>query len=354
MIMRPNLVLSLILATLILVLGLMSLNQYFASNRTIYSKEKSIDLAERFILDSTSKKVEFVSILNFGDSMFGRNVGGAMANGSNPFELINSATSTFFNGFDAILLNLEGPITASTTNCQAKAYSFRFEPSIAEFLNDNKITAVNIANNHTFDCYEKGQVDTKKYLLGANLEVFGDSAPEKSYFIKKIKGIEFAFLGIDLTINYNLKPEILTLIKQLYVEGKLVVVHIHWGEEYRTTPTPYQILIGHKLIDAGAEVVIGHHPHIIEPMEMYKDKPIFYSLGNFIFDQIGEAENSGFGVGLSYQNGASTTVKTITIHPYKIFKHRPQLLNEMDSTKFCQKFLSEISDYHDLGCSVTF
>ncbi|MBI2474585.1 MAG: CapA family protein [Candidatus Taylorbacteria bacterium] len=294
-----------------------------------------------FLADKQGDELE---LLFWGDAMFGRNVAKNMAKGMDPFEGI--ATSTAFLDADAIILNLEGPITASTTKCQNKAYSFRFEPEIASELEKQGIFAVNLANNHTFDCLEKGRADTRGYLEQAGVNFFGGGTMAESYVELDISERKVAFIGLDLTFDYKLDASYLKLIELLNITNDVIIVSIHWGEEYREQPTQSQRLVGIKLIDAGADAVIGHHPHVIEPLEIYKNSPIFYSLGNFIFDQIGEAQNTGLGVGITLRDNASTTIR---LHPVKIDKQRPKLIEGKDKQTICKK-IRKVDDVSDEYC----
>jgi poly-gamma-glutamate synthesis protein (capsule biosynthesis protein) len=289
-----------------------------------------------------------VSFLNFGDAMFGRNVGEKIKKGLDPFLFIRGPQNTrlFFQGLDFITLNLEGPITENE-KCQKKAYSFRFATTTGQLLKENGIFLVNLANNHSFDCYQTGLNDTKKFLTNSNVSYMGGGDLEKSYTEKHAGGKKIAFIGIDLSINSNFDLAYLELIKKLKKRNDYVVVNIHWGVEYNKEATKTQKDVGHKIIDAGADAIIGHHPHVIEPLEIYKGKPIFYSLGNFIFDQIGYEENRGIGAGIIFKN-SSTTVQ---IFPYEITNHQPKLLLPEEAERFCGNFLKSLNVSTTTPCS---
>jgi len=102
--------------------------------------------------------------------------------------------------------------------------------------------------------------------------------------------------------NFDL-PAATALIQETKKNVDLIIVHIHWGTEYQHQFNQQQEKIGHALIDAGADIIIGHHPHVVQGMEIYKNKPIFYSLGNFIFDQYFSPDTQeGLAVGLKLTN----------------------------------------------------
>lgn len=323
----------------------------------IYYLNKS-DLAKEFYVEESKplaavavadKNPNEISILNFGDGMFGRSVGKAIhESGLDPFEFIKNSPEDIWQKADLIVLNLEGPIS-DASRCQGKAYSFRFEPDTADLLAKNKIGLVNLSNNHSYDCYSRGLSDTRIFLELAGVGHFGGSNVAESYIEKEVKGKVFAFVGIDLTIDNRFNPEYLDLIRGLKDKGDFVIVDIHWGVEYAKEPSSEQKIVGGKLIDAGADVVIGHHPHVIEPMEIYKDKPIFYSLGNFIFDQLEPENNEGVGVEITLDKNL---VPAFQVLPYKIEKMEPKLLDKNAAEIFCADFLKNYSRYRTGNCGI--
>src|SRR3989338_8962246 len=207
-----------------------------------------------------------ISILSFGDGMFGRNVGKTIhENGLDPFEFIKNYPNDVWDKANLITLNLEGPIS-DASRCQEKAYSFRFEPDTADLLAKNKIGLVNLSNNHSADCYERGLSDTRIFLDLSKVGYFGGGGVSDSYAEREVGDKKIAFVGINLTFDPKLDSAYLELIKQLKIRNDIVIVNIHWGTEYSKTAVSSQKVTGHKIIDAGADVIIGHHPHVVEPM----------------------------------------------------------------------------------------
>jgi poly-gamma-glutamate synthesis protein (capsule biosynthesis protein) len=203
---------------------------------------------------------------------------------------------------------------------------------------------VNIANNHSYDCYSKGFESTKAYLQTAGIDYIGDTDVEKSFVVKEIKAKKIAFVGIDRTVSSIPIGKYYELVRRLKSENDFVVVDIHWGTEYSLLETNEQTFVAHGLIDNGADIIFGHHPHVIEPVKAYKGKIIFYSLGNFVFDQTGENENTGLGVGADFNEGK---IK-FNLFPYKIKVFAPDFLKGEDKNKFCEKFLN---DFEHTECS---
>ena len=280
-----------------------------------------------------------VSVLNFGDVMFDRGVRNIMEKrGRDPFEHIKKDLDVI-QGFDVVIANLEGPIVEmSRRDCQQKAYNFQFASTTPTLLKSIGITMVNIANNHSFDCYLKGFVSTKKYLTQAGIDYIGDRDLEKSFVVKTIAEKKVVFVGMDETVSPLYVSNFYPLIKRLKSENDIVIVHIHWGTEYSPTETIAQEAIAHSLIDNGADVIFGHHPHVVEPVEVYKGKVIFYSLGNFVFDQAGVEQNKGLGAGVEFTEKGNA----FTLFPYTLQSFAPAFLKENERDVFCEEYLKDL------------
>ncbi len=284
-----------------------------------------------------------VTTLHFGDMMFDRGVKTFIDRGGDPFARIRGVESHFLKGVDIITANLEGPISDSH-RCKAKEYLFRFAPNIARLLAKEGFHALNIANNHSADCYGDGVDDTRKHLSASGLGTFGGDTATSSYLIKKEGGASVVLMGIDETSSTDEQlEEYYATITELKRTNDHVIVHIHWGTEYDTKPGNRQRSIGHRLIDSGADVVIGHHPHVIQPVEVYKGGAIFYSLGNFVFDQTLASTRRGLGVGVVW----SEQELEFTLFPHADDGHGPALLPYGETKDFCASFLLGIETIDD-------
>jgi poly-gamma-glutamate synthesis protein (capsule biosynthesis protein) len=286
-----------------------------------------------------------VSILNFGDVMFDRGVRNIIENrGRDPFEYIKKDIDTL-KKFDVVVANLEGPIVEMDRSlCQEKAYNFQFSSNTPEILKSIDVNMVSIANNHSYDCYKVGFDSTKSYLEKAGIDYMGDSEVEKSFVIKEVNGKKVAFVGIDETVQAIPVSKFYPLIERLSSENDFVVVNIHWGKEYELLESETQNGIAHQLIDRGADVIFGHHPHVIQPIEIYKNKAIFYSLGNFVFDQNFGDTTTGLGAGVEFKDGEAF----FSLHPFKMRLFAPDFLKDAEKEKFCESFLKDLKRE---GCS---
>jgi len=230
-------------------------------------------------IDSTA------TILSVGDIMLGRYVETFInsAGENYPFEKIRQ----FLRGIDIVSGNLEGAIIKDHKQTPDFSTKFSFSPRTAKILRLNNFNLVFLANNHTFDYGENGLAETNGFLK--QFEIVASGHPSKigeTYVaIKDVRGQKIAFTSFNFTGPYPKEQEAYELVKNFKEKNNFVVVNIHWGEEYALKANDFQKIIAHNLIDSGADLIIGHHPHVVQEIEQYKNKIIFYSLGNFIFDQ---------------------------------------------------------------------
>lgn len=185
-----------------------------------------------------------------------------------------------FESDDLTLVNLEAPFTTAEIMAD-KQFRFKANPAYTEILKQGSIEAVNLANNHMFDYLEQGYWDTVSTLSGADIGYFGN----EHQYTTEIKGIKVGLLGFTgWTNSKQAKEEIKRAVDRLKEQGvKLVIVSFHWGEERKYSPNQIQKDLGRYCIDIGADLVLGHHPHVVQGIELYKGKSIVYSMGNFCF-----------------------------------------------------------------------
>jgi AmmeMemoRadiSam system protein B len=281
---------------------------------------------------------ESINFLNFGDIMFDRQVKEDLLANKNPFEKIGGVEGNFLKGTDFNIANLEGPISI-TDHCQTKPINFEFLPQTAQLIKDNKFNLLNMANNHSFDCYFKGEQDTAKYLQEQGIEYFGADDLKQTALTKKVADKTVTFVGVYAVSEKVDAKRYAQIIKQAKTTSDFVVVNIHWGIEYKKLPSDQQIKLAHLFIDNGADVIIGHHPHVVQTIEIYKNKVIFYSLGNFIFDQVGVEQNLGLGVGVNM----ATDKFSYYLFPTQIVKRQPQLAPYSQAKLVCAQLLKNIS-----------
>lgn len=246
---------------------------------------------------------EPVSILFLGDMMFDRGV--RVKASSIGYENIFGGATTTIKNHDLTIANLEGPITSFKSkliNSSGKAISgfqFTFDQKVASTLKNIGIDIVSLANNHTDNFGQDGLNQTRSILSESGVMYFGSPKNNPSHTATStcMNGICIGIIGWH-EFGYANDQFIIDKINEIRPTVDYLVMYPHWGTEYALTPNKKQIRLAHQWIDAGADVIIGHHPHVVQSVEIYKDKYIFYSLGNFIFDQY-FSFNTTHGIGVS-------------------------------------------------------
>ena len=182
-----------------------------------------------------------------------------------------------FENDDFTLANLEGPLTEVGTPAQ-KDFVFRGKPEYTAILTENGVEAVSIANNHILDYDYEGRTATREALTAAGIAYGGR---EESFLYTTPSGLTVGVYCDDFAFD---RAHMETAIASLREQGaEIVVCAFHWGQERSYTQAQNEIDWGHIAIDAGADIVAGHHPHVLQPMEFYNGGVILYSLGNFSF-----------------------------------------------------------------------
>jgi len=233
---------------------------------------------------------ESISLVLVGDIMLDRGVDYMTEKyGDGDFKFPFLKIADYLNEADIVFGNLEGPISDKGAKV-GSIYSFRAEPKAIEGLTYSGFNILSLANNHAFDYGREALEDTVLRLKEAGIGAVGLGLP----LIQEIKGAKIGFLsytntglaswGISWTDENNLEK-----IKKEIEETKrtvdILIVSLHAGEEYQPEPGKFQVDFAEMAIDAGADVAVGHHPHVVQKREKRNDGFIFYSLGNFVFDQ---------------------------------------------------------------------
>ncbi len=192
-----------------------------------------------------------------------------------------------FYSFDYVWINLETAVCEEKDTVESeKTVRFLTKPNNLDYFKEVWINLFDVANNHSYDYWNKCFSKMKEILENKNLNYFGEWRGSESNILKVEKnGFKLAFIWInDTTYSWKLEDKI-AIIKQLKLEWYKVILNIHWWLEYKETNTPHQQDLAYKFIDAGVDMIVWHHPHVVWNYEVYKWVPIFYSLWNFIFDQ---------------------------------------------------------------------
>ena len=276
-----------------------------------------------------------VTILAFGDMMLDRGVREKINTfgPEYPFALIKDFLKGDGNANDIVVTNAEGPFTDNpsvTLGIKNAPLQFTFDPAMLSTLKNLGFTLLDQANNHSLNFGLTDFDQSTTSITATGLNWFGDPRNEfvKPY-ITDIRGEKVAFIGYNEFAYHGLN-NILQAIKNTKTNSTFVVVYSHWGIEYDSNATTSQEKAAHAFIDVGADVVIGSHPHVIQPIEVYKNKPIFYSLGNFIFDQPADAPT---GRGLAIKISLTSNLVTYGLFPISIKNEQASLMTDEDRQK---------------------
>ena len=216
-----------------------------------------------------------------------------------------SGLGGLFGRDDLTVVNLECPAT-DIMDPEPKVFTFRCDPQALSAARRAGVDVVSQANNHAYDQGPAGLVDSLDNIRAAGLAAIGAGSNETEALRAarfEVHGWTVAVVGIDQVLDpldqvaAPNKPGTavghdfglaLRAVRDAATSSDLVVVMIHWGVELEVRPRAYQIRQAHRMIDAGADVIVGSHPHILQPMETYRDRPIFYSLGNLVWPRVSE------------------------------------------------------------------
>lgn len=230
--------------------------------------------------------VRTVTISAIGDCTLGTDENFNTTTSLNAFDAVNGHAYFFQNvreileNDDATFANMEGTLTTETTR-EVKQYAFKGDPSYTEILKSGSVEVVTLANNHSSDYGEKSLSDTKQYLSEAEIDYcIGDEI-----VLRDVNGIKTAFIGIYvLNDGMARESQVRETIASAKAQGaQLIITAFHWGSERETQPDETQQSLAHIAVDCGADLVVGHHPHVLQGIENYNGKYIVYSLGNFCF-----------------------------------------------------------------------
>lgn len=261
---------------------------YFLSNNGTLTYSDSGKANKKILKEDKS-----IEIIVGGDVMFDRNI---RSRGEKyGYESFFAEIKNFFESADLVVVNLEGPVTDKNSETflgngtYTKELKFTFATSTARTLKEIGVDVVSLANNHTDNFGIQGLRDTKKWLSINGVNYFGDpwnSAGTEAVF--EIEGVKIALVGYHYFLSGY--ERVLSDIKRLSNEGYFVLVMPHWGEEYVKYPSDKLKYLANEMVGAGADAIVGAHPHVIMDHEWVGSVPVFYSLGNLLFDQYFSAE----------------------------------------------------------------
>ncbi|MGI6587304.1 MAG: CapA family protein [Peptococcia bacterium] len=284
---------SMIIVVVFLFLGILA-KQFLVESAPITAEEVE---AEPVAQEITEIKEVFLTISAIGDCALGTEYAQRGHTFATVFAENKEDCSYFLANVrdvlaqdDLTIANLETCLTTASqrrdkSSAQA-AYWIKGEPLYAQILVEGSVEVVNVANNHTYDYREVGYRETLRSLEKVGIAYCGF----EHVLIKEMKGIKVGFLGFNQFGNKGvwqaysaLKAQVAESIQALCEQTDLVIVSFHWGNEREIRPSQKQYELAKTAIEAGADLVLGHHPHVLQGIKEYKGKQVVFSLGNFCF-----------------------------------------------------------------------
>ena len=273
---------------ILLTAGTVKLGMEAFTGNTESQKKKPNDGMESVIESETDTEGEPAEILlSFtGDCILGTDEFFAWDTGLPAYydlygsEYFLKNVRSIFEEDDLTIVNMEGTLTEETTRVD-KQFAFKGDPEYVKIMTSSSVEAANVANNHSHDYGEKSFQDTVQTLEENGIKTFGYD----DVAVLEVKGIRVGMFGIyELDDHLERIPQVKQDIAKLKDQNVDIIVAVfHWSNELVTVPDENQVTLAHLAIDEGADVVVGHHPHVVQGIDEYKGKTIAYSLGNFCF-----------------------------------------------------------------------
>jgi poly-gamma-glutamate synthesis protein (capsule biosynthesis protein) len=261
---------------------------------------------------------------------------------------------------DAAFLNLETPLSGRGAPVEGKAYTFRADPAAADAMYAEGIRAVSLANNHILDFGPGALSDTLDNLRKAGIQTVGagmdvSEAAEPAVVLTDSGSVVLLAFSNTFPDSYWAKrgrpgtlfgsPKMVRKAVSGAAEKGPVIVSFHWGQELMEQPKEYQVNLSHLAIDSGADLVVGHHPHVPQPIEIYRGVPILYSLGNFSFGSY--SQNALTGLMARAEFGEEGTCDKLEIYPLLVDNarvlFRPRTLSGIEGQRVFEDLTRGIS-----------
>ncbi len=288
-------------------------------------------------------KTEMVTMFIVGDILLDRGVGERIDTNGPDYPHLN--VKNILPKADIVFGNLECPITSTGIPALKRPYYlFKAHPDNADALSKSGFNVLNLANNHSMDYGSEGIMNTIEFLEKSGIKTVGAGKDKHSAhkpLYTEVSGTTIGFLSLSAfpTEGYvysDKKPDVAQLdiealageVKSAKVNCDVLIVSFHWGTEFENYPTQKQKQAAYISVENGADIVIGHHPHVLQGMEYYMGKPIFYSLGNFVFDNqqpIGTDETIILKVSIN-----NKSIKKLEIAPIRIVECQPTIPVNLD------------------------
>lgn len=325
-------------------------------------KEQSIEKEQSFSDSIDRRKVSynssapFIKICAVGDLMLSARIIDVVERKG--VDYCFDSTRSIIQKADIAIANLEAPLTKIGTEYKDKTFTFKVPPHFISGISNSGFDVVTLANNHILDYGCEGLINTINELNKVNIVFCGAGENKQQACSPKFvecKGFKVAFVGFSMVYPeefwaksnrcgtcYPSESDLEILMQQCENEADLTIVSFHWGAEKRNSPKDYQINYAHRAIDFGADLVLGHHPHVLQGLEVYKGRLIAYSLGNYIFGSLSETARTSAILNIMLDSDKTIYARVIPINVHnETVQYQPKVCAGKDKTVV----LNQLNDY---------
>lgn len=301
------------------------------------------DIQATVIESQQTEKPHNAEIVFVGDIMLGRHVEAVIQERGigYPFQNIR----TFIQDPDLTVGNFEGVISESHIQAKPMTFQFSIRNEYLTYLKKIGFDILSLANNHSNDYGNEAFLYTRKICKELRIICGGSSSMIDEYttHIRDIGSSQLGFVFLHTVFGEPDSETLIPELKKLAEQSDIQVAYVHWGEEYVLTHGAFQERFGKMLIDNGIDVVIGHHPHVVQDVSLYQGKPIFYSLGNFIFDQYFSNEvQEALTVNMELQD--KKIIYTLVPLTSSSTQVQPDFMEKQEANKLFKRIMSDIQD----------
>jgi gamma-polyglutamate biosynthesis protein CapA len=281
-------------ALIVLFSQLLALNPVFSFSTYTYgdfiTAVEKVTIVQRHVVYeavlASRSSSNYEAMLFTGDMMLGRNVEYLMEQHGMSYPFTGHDLSSLYTNA-AVIGNFESSMSLSHTQTQAYAMKFSVQEAAIPEVKRAHFTHLSLANNHSFDFGLPGYKNTQEILQSQSLVPFGNGESIDASTISIVNTVrgDIALIGINAVSHIPSVEEVRAVLKSAQKRSSFQIIYIHWGDEYELTHNQTQRNLAETLVDAGADLIVGHHPHVTQDVDIIKGVVVFYSLGNYIFDQ---------------------------------------------------------------------
>jgi poly-gamma-glutamate synthesis protein (capsule biosynthesis protein) len=309
----------------------------------VFAQEVSIEIPEKNIGEISLRDKGPVTFLFVGDIMLGRRVETMIKElgADYPFE----GVAPILDASDLTIGNFEGVVNERHVHTPDLTFRFSVRKEYLEKLSELGFDVLSLANNHSFDYgadafrFMRGTCTLQRLVCGG----IPYSLDEDSLLVRKVGDHDIGFIFLSTVDGEVKSPTLKLFVDALKAESDFQIAYVHWGDEYKLTHNRSQERIAKKLIDYGVDLVVGHHPHVVQDAELYRDRLIFYSLGNFIFDQYFSSDvEEGLAVNLKLE-GTSAHYSLVALSS-EGSRSQPHPMSEEDAERLFARILRPLPD----------